>query len=246
MTESVVRGSGLAHYNFSPGLVLARKYEVVERVGARHSGELYRLSEQATGIERTAKFFHPRIDPHNRCASHCARKLHRLRHCDILVQYRTQETISVAGRDVTFLVAEAVSGRPLAALAGAARGGHLSWFEALHLLHALALGLEKVHAAGEAHGDLTLDNVLARRRGLAFQVKLLDLNPAAGPRSTEIRDDVLAMMGLFLEVAGGVRALARLPAAVKAVVADLRRAVAEGRYRDAGAVRRHLEELAWS
>ncbi|MEN9834901.1 MAG: hypothetical protein RL011_1094, partial [Pseudomonadota bacterium] len=92
-----------ASFNFARGQVLARKYEVVNRVSARASGELYLLSEQATGIERTAKFFSPELDPKNRIAGACAMKMHRLRHCDIQFQYRTQETISVDGRDVTFL-----------------------------------------------------------------------------------------------------------------------------------------------
>ena len=237
-----------SHYNFAPGLVLARKYEVLARVRSRRSGELYALSERATGIERTAKFFTPDVDPNNRCANSCARKLHRLRHCDILVQYRTQETISVDGRDVTFLVADSVNGRPLDELLKATPGGKLSWFEGLHLLHALALGVEKVHRSGEAHGELTLDNVVVRRRGLGFHVKLLDLEPGQRPGHVQeaIRHDVYDMVHLFHEAIGGTRAYARHPGEVKSICCGMRRAAILERFRHAGELRQHLENLAWS
>lgn len=235
-----------SHYNFAPGLVLARKYEVLARVRSRRSGELYALSERATGIERTARFFTPEVDPNNRHANSCARKLHRLRHCDILVQYRTQETISVAGRDVTFLVADSIPGQALEDLLARQPGGRLSWFEGLHLLHALALGVEKVHRAGEAHGELQLDNVVVRRRGLGFQVKLLDLEPGQRPVEEAIGDDVYDMVRLFHEAIGGAKTYARHPGDVRSICCGLRRAAILERFRDAGVLRHHLETLAWS
>ena len=53
------------------------------------------------------------------------------------------------------------------------RGRRLSPFEALHLLHALVRGVEEIHAVGEYHGDLHSDNIIVRRRGLGFEVKVV-------------------------------------------------------------------------
>ena len=49
-------------FEFARGRVLAGKYEVIERLGKGWEGEVYRLRELATGIERAAKFFDPACD----------------------------------------------------------------------------------------------------------------------------------------------------------------------------------------
>lgn len=239
-------------YDFSPGHVLARKYEVLSRVGSGRSGELYMLSEQATGIERTAKFFYPHVDPVGRLANNYAMKLHRLRHCDILLPYRTQETISVGGRDVTFLVSDFVRGEPLAEFLKRQPGGRLATFEALHLLHALATGVEKLHAAGEHHGELGADSLLVQRKGLGFQVKLIDLSHEAmtcaqrGRRTATLQDDVYELLRIFYAALGGARAYARQPRSVKSLCLGLKRQALRECYRDAGELRRTLETLRWS
>ncbi len=233
------------HFDFAPGRILARKYQVLSRLGARPSGELYRLSERATGIERTARFFAPSFDRENRLAHSCAQKLHRLRHCDILMRYRTQETISVGGRPVTFLVADQVRGVPLSDFLAAQPGGRLQWFQALHLLHALASGLDKVHNTGEHHGGLTSDNVAVRREGLAFKVKLLDLSMAPASSKRAQQGDVLDLLRLFHEMIGGTRFYGDLPPEVRALCCGLRRPQTFARYRDAGELKRHLETMTW-
>jgi tRNA A-37 threonylcarbamoyl transferase component Bud32 len=236
------------HYNFAPGRVLARKYEVLSRASARTSGELYMLSERATGIERTAKFFSPAVDPQNRFANYCARKLHKLRHCDILIHYRTQETISVGGRDVTYLVSDVVQGEPLADFLARQPGGRMAAFEGLHLLHAIATGVDKMHHAGEAHGDLTLDNLIGRRKGIGFQVKIIDLSPPIGghcAHAASMRDDVYDMIRIFHDSIGGPRLYARQPDVVKHICYGMRRQNIAENFRNAGELKRHLETMTW-
>ena len=233
-------------YNFAPGRVLARKYEVLSRVGASSSGELYMLSEQATGIERTAKFFSPELDPKNRCANTSAVKMHKLRHCDILVHYRTQETISVDGRDVTFLVSDFFQGETLTAFLARAPQGRLGAFEGLHLLHAMALGVEQIHRLGEAHGELAMEHIMVRRKGLRFQVKLLDLNPEFAANRDSIRDDVYDLIHILHQALGGGKTYASLPAPVKALCCGMRRASIHERFRNAGELRIYLETMTWS
>lgn len=234
------------YFNFAPGRVLARKYEVVTRVGARPSGELYMLSERATGIERTARFFSPTADPKNRFANCCALRLHKLRHCDILLQYRTQETISVDGRDVTFLVSDFVNGQPLRQFLAREPGGRLSAFAGLHLLHAIATGVEKIHAAQEAHGELSIDTLMIRRRGLGFHVKVLELSPDRLNLQEAMSADVFNIVRIFYEAIGGAKAYPRHPAPVKSICLGMRRAQILARFRHAGDLRRYLENVAWS
>ncbi|MDD3519358.1 MAG: protein kinase, partial [Chromatiales bacterium] len=153
-------------FGFNPGRRLAGKYEVIDRLGAGWEGEVYRVVECATGIERTAKFFFPQRNLRDRAARFYARKLHALRQCPIVIQYYTQEHISYRGTPVTFLVSEYVEGELLSAFLGRQPHRRLSPFQALHLLHALARGIECIHHLREYHGDLHADNIIVSRYGL--------------------------------------------------------------------------------
>lgn len=243
--------SAITSYHFTPGRILARKYQVVSQVARGQEGELYMLSERATGIERTAKFFYPQCNPGNEVANYYARKLHKLRHCNILMQYRTQETISVDGTPVTFLVSDFVRGQLLDGYIASKPGGRLHWFEAMHLLHALARGIEQMHGAGEFHGELRAHNLIVQRTGLGFQVKVLDLQHFAilqehrNPADV-MRTDVYDLLRLFFEALGGAKFFARQPAAIKALYCNMKRAQVEAKYPDAGTLRRALENLSWS
>lgn len=46
-------------FNLQPGRILAKKYEVIAKLGAGWEGEVYRIRELNTGIERAAKLFFP-------------------------------------------------------------------------------------------------------------------------------------------------------------------------------------------
>jgi len=232
-------------YNLSPGRVVARKYQVVSQVGTAREGELYRIAECATGIERTGKFFYPQMNPNNRVATYYAKKLHRFRHCNILMQYRTQETVRLNGREVAVLVSDSLPGAFLTDFLAERPGRRMMTLEALHLLHALAKGVEPMHAVGEPHGHLTLDNVIVSRQGLGFSVKLVDLLPAAGKSAALIKADVYAMLKIFYEAIGGARYYASQPVAVKGLVLGLRKNAIEERFRDAGDLRIHLESMQW-
>jgi len=103
-------------FDLQPGRVLARKFEVIRRLGAGWEGEVYLVRESATGIDRAAKLFFPERNPRNRTLNEYARRLHRLRECPILVSYVTQETVRAHGADVVEPGRDP-SGRP-----GAVRG----------------------------------------------------------------------------------------------------------------------------
>jgi hypothetical protein len=233
-------------FNFAPGTILAGKYVVVSRLGSGWEGEVYMLREMPTGIERAAKFFFPQRNPGGRTANFYAKKLHKLRHCPILVQYHTQETISFRGIPITFLVSELVEGELLSRFLAQQPGHRLSTFEGLHLLHALASGVERIHDQHEYHGDLHDRNVIVRRRGISFDVKLVDMFHWGPPKPENIREDVCDLVRIFYDAIGGPTRYAKQPPEAKSICRGLKRSLILRQYRTAGQLREFLETMPWS
>ncbi|MEA5445048.1 protein kinase [Gammaproteobacteria bacterium AB-CW1] len=239
------RSRAVRRFDFAPGDRLADKYEVIERLGRGWEGEVYKVRERATGIERAAKFFYPERNMGNRAVAYHARKLNRLRHCRILIPYLTHDHVKHEGRDVPFLVSEFVEGELLEDFIYRRPGKRLPLFEALHLLHALAAGLEEIHRLRDYHGDLHSENIIVARRGIHFEVKLIDFYRWKTPTSENIREDVRDIIRIFYDALGGRRHYARQPRLVKEICLGLKRSLIARRFRTAGALRHHLENLEW-
>ena len=233
-------------FDFRPGRVLAGKYEVVARLGAGWEGEVYMLRETATGIERAAKFFFPHRNQHGRTANFYAKKLHKLRHCPILIQYHTQETIKFRQIPITFLVSEFVEGQLLSRFLANQRGRRLTTFEGLHLLHGLASGVERIHHLNDYHGDLHDDNVIIRRLGISFDVKLVDMFHWGPPKPENIRDDVCDLIRIFYDAIGGPNRYAKHRPEIKAICCGLKKTLILKKFRTAGQLREFLETIEWS
>ncbi len=233
-------------FNFVSGRMLAGKYEVVSRLGAGWEGEVYLVRERFTGIERTVKLFFPQRNPGDRAARFYAKKLHKLRHCPVIIQYHTQEVITCRGVAVTALVSEFVEGELLSAFLERQPRQRLAPFQAVHLLHALTAGIECIHATGEYHGDLHMDNIIVQRFGLGFDLKLLDLYHWRAPKKENIQQDVFDLIRIFYDALGGQQHYAGQPPAVKAIVRGLKRSLISARFRSAGQLREHLETMEWS
>ena len=224
---------------------MAEKYEIVALLGTGWEGEVYLLRECSTGIERAAKFWYPHRNPANRAARFYARKLHKLRNCPILIQYHTQETIDYCGQPVRFLVSDYVEGEILSDFLRRQPGKRIPVFQGLHLLHALAGGIESIHNLREYHGDLHEENVIIRRYGLSFDLKLVDMFHW-GPASPEnIHEDVCNLIRIFYEAIGGQKRYARQPAEAKMVCCGLKRSLILQKYRTAGQLRQYLETMQW-
>ncbi len=235
----------IKEFGFKPGLIVAEKYEIVALLGTGWEGEVYLLRECSTGIERAAKFWYPHRNPANRVARFYARKLHKLRHCPILIQYHTQETIDYRDQPVRFLVSEYVEGEILSDFLRRQPGKRIPVFQGLHLLHALACGIESIHNLREYHGDLHEENVIIRRYGLSFDLKLVDMFHW-GPASQEnIHEDVCNLIRIFYEAIGGQKRYARQPVEAKTVCCGLKRSLILQKYRTAGQLRQYLETMQW-
>lgn len=234
------------HFSLEPGQTLVGKYEVVGRLGRGWEGEVYRIRERGTGIERTAKFFYPQRNERDRAARVYAKKLHRLRQCPIVIQYHTRERIRFGSITVTVLVSEFVEGELLEPFLRRQPGGHLTAFQAVHLLHALASGIECIHRQGEYHGDLHTENIIVQRYGMGFDLKLLDMYHWGPSRAEHIHDDTVDLIRIFHEALGGPRHYARQPPEVKDICRGLKRSLILQRFRTAGQLRAHLEGMQWT
>lgn len=233
-------------FGFRPGDILSGKYEVLSKLGTGWEGEVYSVRERATGIEKAAKFFYPRRNDRDRAIKFHARKLWRLRHCPILIQYLTMDEVELEQQGpVRFLVSELVEGELLSDFIKQQPGRRLRPFEALHLLHTLAGGLEEIHELRDYHGDLHSDNILVKRRGIHFELKLVDLYKWHTPTSENIRDDVYAAICIFHEALGGWKHYASLPQPIKDICKGLKRSLIYKKFRSAAKLRAHLETMDW-
>ena len=203
------------------------------------------MAERSTGIHRAAKFYYPHRDPRGTAAVRYARKLDALRGCPILLQYHHGETVTIRRQKVAVVVSELVEGEKLSEFLARQEGGRLAAFEALHLLHALAGGVAAIHARGEYHGDLHEDNVLVRRRGIGFDVRVIDFFDLGRPTRAKIRKDVLNLVEIFHASVGGRAHYAGQPPVVKGIVRGLKDSLILQRFDNAGDIKRHLETLAW-
>jgi serine/threonine protein kinase len=233
-------------FNFSAGRLLAKKYEVIRQLGKGWEGEVYLVREQITGIERAAKFFYPERNLNNKAFKFYAKKLHKLRHCPILIQYLAQDTIVFRGEPITFLVSDFVEGEILEAYIQRQPGKRLPVFQALHLLYALAKGIENIHSLREYHGDLHTENVIIKQLGLGFEIKLIDLHHWNSPKRENIYGDVVNLIHIFYESLGGKKHYPKLPSEIKGIICGLKSTLILKKFSTAGQLCAYLESMEWS
>ena len=232
-------------FNFHAGACLCDKYRVIERLGVGWEGEVYKVREIRTGIDRAAKIFYPERNIRNKTANFHARKMHRLRHCSILIKYMTTEEISFHGRKTRMLISELVDGQILKEFVKRQPRRRFTVFEGLHFLHCLAAGLEVIHNSRDYHGDLHSENIMIERRGIGFDVKLVDMYQWNAPTGENIREDVYDMIRIFYDVIGGQRFYSRHPEVVKRICKGLKRSLIYRKFPRAGALRSYLETMSW-
>lgn len=233
------------HFDLNPGRKLGSRYEVLDFLGRGWEGEVYKVVELGTGIERAAKLFYPKRNPRGTALRQYARKLNKLKHVPVIMQYHHRDTAQVRGQQVEFMVSEYVDGSVLSALLQRQPGKRFTSFEALHILHALASGIEPIHRAGEYHGDLHSDNVIIRRRGIEFEVKLLDFFDLGRPTRERIRNDVADLVYLLYELIGGKRHYRNAGPEIKNIVKGLQFNRIIQRMKNAGDLRQEIENIEW-
>ncbi|MGA8259752.1 MAG: protein kinase [Arenicellales bacterium] len=228
-----------------PGTVLAGKYEVVEHLGRGWEGEVYLVREKYVNIERTAKLFFPHRNVGDRTRRFYAKKLDKLRRCPIIIQYHAQESFQYRGVTVQFLVSEYIPGERLTQFIERQPGKRLHAFQALHLLYALAQGIECIHRYREYHGDLHSDNIILQRHGLSFEPKVIDMFHWGPPSAENLQSDVIDLVHILYEAVGGRKHYAKQPQVIKNICCGLKTSLILKKFRNVRKLRQHLEDLSW-
>ena len=239
------RPGEVKRFDFAPGRRVAGKYEIERPLGSGYEGEVYAIVERSTGIRRAAKFYYPHRDPLGKAAIAYARKLDALRHCPILMQYHHQEFTMVRRKKVIVVISELVEGDKLSEFLASQPHKRLTTFEALHVLYILAKGISPIHARGEYHGDIHDDNIMVRRQGISFEVKLLDFFDLGRPTRSRIHKDVLNLIQVFQTIVGGRDNYAKQPSVVKEIIRGGKDSLILARFQSAGDIQHHLETLEW-
>jgi hypothetical protein len=243
--KAIIPYMRLHKIDFPIGYKISKKYKILEKIGGGWEGEVYIIKELGTNIDRAAKFFYPQRNKNNKTAKRYAKKLHKLRSAPVIIQYYGLETIEYEDLEINYLVSEYVEGETLSKFLKKQKGGRLTLFEALNLLHKLASGLEDIHNMYEYHGDLHLDNVIIRRHGIGFDVKLIDMFHWKDATSTNIRHDIYDMIRLFYDCLGGKKFYSTSSPIVKEICCGLKRPAIFKKFRSAADIKWHLENLEW-
>ncbi|MBK27133.1 MAG: serine/threonine protein kinase [Halobacteriovorax sp.] len=232
-------------FDFPEGEIISDKYEIIEKLGEGWEGEVYKIREVATGIERAAKFFLPERNKANKSAKFYANKLHKLRSCPILIQYLTQDTIVIEDHKITYLISDYVEGETLSSFLNSLKGKKMHPFQGLLLLHTLVKGLEDIHGLREYHGDLHTDNIIVQRFGLGFELKLLDMFYWGAPKSQDFKDDICDAVRILYDVLGGAKTYQKQPQEVKDICCGLKKSLILKKFKNLSQLRVHLETMSW-
>jgi len=232
-------------YDLEPGRTLGAHYTVVESLGSGWEGEVYKVQERRTGIIRAAKLFYHRSGLKGKPLLRYARKLYKLRSCPIVIQYHHRDTATIRGQRIDFLVSDFVDGEVLSVFLKHQRKGRLSSFEGLHLLYALSLGIEQIHFQGEYHGDIHQDNIMVKRKGLGFEVHLLDFFDLGRSTKDKIQYDVYDLITILFETVGGAKGYRQAGDEIRQIIMGRKHSLISKKFKNAGHLRLHLENMDW-
>lgn len=222
------------------------KYKIIDKLGSGWEGEVYKIREVNTGIERAAKLFFPHRNLKNKTSRVYAQKLHKLRQCNILIQYHTEESFYIDGVGVTVLISEYVEGELLTNFIKSFSQKRLRPYIAFHLLYALVKGIEEIHLLGEYHGDLHLDNVIVNRFGLHFDLKLLDMFHWGASTRANRQYDILSMIRIFYDSLGGAKYYSQLPKEIKSICCGLKESLILSKFPHVSLLREHIEKIQFN
>ena len=233
-------------FDFAPGRMISGKYVVEGCLGSGIEGEVYRVREARTGLQRALKVYFPQVKKIDSVIARNARILDKLRKCPIVIQYHHAETLVFRKTKIPFLVSEYVDGVILSKFMAAFPRKRIPPFEALHIIYEIAKGLQTIHALREYHGDLHSDNILISRRGLLFDVKVVDFFDRGKATQSEQKNDIIDLIALLHEIMGGRKHYRHHPQYIKDICRGLRRDLILKRFPNTQRLVKHLESFEWS
>lgn len=233
------------YFDFKPGKIINKKYIIESKIGSGWESEVYLVKEKGTGIERTLKMFFPARNKNMKASKMQAKKLFKLRNCPIIIAYHSHEEMIHDDEKVMVLVSEFVEGEQLTEFLKRQRGKRISVFQGLHLLHALACGLEDIHKQKEYHGDLHGGNVIVKRHGLGFDLKVIDFYHWTHPKKENIQDDLFDIIRIFYDAIGGQKQYQKHPKVIREICCGLKKGLILKKFKNVSGLRNHIETLKW-
>lgn len=236
----------IENFDLKSGKNIAGRFIVQEKLGAGYEGEVYLVQENHTNKLRAIKIYFPQRNKKFKISTRYATKLEKLRESPIVMDYFSHEIIRLKGERVACLTSEYIEGERLEAFLKKQRGKRLGIFPAIHLLYSMALGVESIHMKGEYHGDLHTDNIIIRRFGLKFDLKIIDLHHWGDSKQDNREEDIIKLIRIFYDILGGKTYYHKLPPSIKYIICGLKRSIILKRFRSISSLRRHLELMDWS
>ena len=232
-------------FNLSEGIHINRNYKVLKFLGNGWEGEVYKVEEQQTGIIRATKLFYDKKNFEKARHIKYALKLHKLRSCPIIIQYHHKDSAYIKGKRVDFVVSDYVDGEVLSDYLNRHKKKRIPIFEALHIFYALVFGIEHIHFIGEYHGDIHSDNIIIKRSGLGFDVKLIDILHLGRTTRDKIQEDIYDLIGILYEMIGGIKTYKKCPANLKKIILGRKKSLIRDKFKMAGHLRLFLDNLSW-
>jgi len=233
-------------FELKPGMSVGTRLSVIEKIGSGSEGEVYKALEAHTGKVRAVKVYYPDRNPKFKVSARYARKLDKLRGCPIVMDYLSHEVVWINGEEIACLISEFIDGEKLGDFISKQRGKRLGGFPAIHLLYSIVRGVEAIHQCGEYHGDLHVDNVMIKRFGLEFDLKIIDMHHWGDSKQDNREEDIMKMVKLFYVILGGAKKYPQVPASLKYIIGGLKRSLVLKRFRTVTELRYYLEEMDWS
>ncbi|MEZ6019358.1 MAG: lipopolysaccharide kinase InaA family protein [Planctomycetota bacterium] len=211
------------------------------RLGGGSEGEVYRIRDQNTGIQRAAKIYFPHRDPKQTLTAQHALKLNQLRDCDLVLQYLHTQEVRIGEYRTMAMISELCEGEPLQRWIERHRNSRVGDFVALTVLHRLVVGLEQIHNSGQYHSDVHTENILIEPSGIDFRLKLIDFYEWGKPTRAKKQQDILQAARVLYDMLGGRRFYKQALPESRYICAGLRSDLILQRFPDAGALRHYLE-----
>lgn len=240
------QSSQISEFNFPIGKTLAKRFLVIEKLGAGYEGEVYKVQEMYTNRIRAIKLFYPGRNESFKVSARSAKKLDKLRDSPIVMDYLSHDAIMFKGEKIACLTCEFIEGEMLSTFVNRQKGKKLGIFPAIHLLYSIVLGVESIHIEGEYHGDLHTENIIIRKFGLEFDLKIIDLHHWGDSIKDNREEDIVKIIRIFYDILGGQKSYAKLPPSLKFIICGLKRKIILKRFKTISHLRAHLEFMDWS
>lgn len=233
-------------FDLIPGRILGGRYQVIERLGAGYEGEVYKVSEIYTKRLRAIKLYYPQRNKDHKVSIRQSQQLDKLTDCPLVVNYHSHELVTIKKHKIACITCEFIDGERLGDFVNKQRRKQLGIFPAIHLLYSLVCGLEDIHLHGEYHGDLHTDNIIIKRFGLEFDIKIIDFHHWGDSKKDNRDEDIIKTIRIFYDILGGEKTYRKMPKSIKYIICGLKRNLILEKFKTISHLKYHLEVMDWS